>query len=210
MAYREIAAALELALCSPALAQSMSEMPQSSSPGSREAGQEGARGVEAGASEPGQEGGERAPGAGQGRSPLARSARFGPLRPFLSPVHPLTRFQASRADGPGLVSCHPAAGRDKSRAPRRGERRRVLALVRLSGPTWSQALPGRSRAPELGCFSPPVCSGQQGPRAGFPAHAVLPDLSPREGSSHRAPPETMRAETQTPPAHLYGEHAAVH
>lgn len=81
----------------------MSEMPQSSSPGSREeAGQEGARGREAGASEPGQEGGERAGRRAGALASRALGSLLGPPRPFLSPVHPFNPVPGEPSGRPRL------------------------------------------------------------------------------------------------------------
>ena len=77
-------------------------------------------------------------------------------------------------------------------------------LCALSSPTWSQAIPGcRSRAPELGCFSLPVCPEQQGSRAGSRARGCGQISAHARGSLPTAPHPKLCAETQTPPAHLY-------
>ena len=77
-------------------------------------------------------------------------------------------------------------------------------MCALSSPTWSQAIPGcRSRAPELGCFSLPVCPEQQGSRAGSRARGCGQISAHARGSLPTAPHPKLCAETQTPPAHLY-------
>lgn len=155
MAYRRDRRSPELARLF--LAQPKSEMPQSSSRGSREEAGPGRKGREEEASEPGREGGENTPGAGQGRSPLARSARLSAAAAVslsLSRLPPPTnRPQASQADG--RASCELPFGRWAPQKPAAAAGRRAprLQACALSNPTWSQAPPGRrARAPELGCL----------------------------------------------------------
>lgn len=142
---------------------------------------------------------ESAPGAGQGRSPLARSARLSGRRGrFPLPLTLLTRLQASRANGPGFREL-PSRRRARQK-PGAAER---PGLCALSSPTWSQAPPGRrSRAPELECFSLPVCPGSRA-RARAPEHAGAARSQPtRVGAP--SPPRPTRNYARRPkrPQHI--------
>lgn len=141
---------------------------------------------------------ESAPGAGQGRSPLARSARFSGRRGrFSLPLTLLTRLRASGADGPG--SRELPSGR---RAPRRGERRRLQACARSPAPRGAKLFPAAAQGLPSSGVSRCRSARAAGLARGLPSTRVRPDLSPREGAL--SPPRPTRNYARRPkhPQHV--------
>lgn len=127
---------------SPVLAQPKSEMPQSSSRGSREEAGPGRKGREEGASEPGREGGED---AGRRAGALASRALGSPLRRRGSFSLPLTLLltgpRRTRRTAKPPASCRSAAGRNKSRLQPRGGERPDSRLARSPAPRGAKLRP---------------------------------------------------------------------
>lgn len=210
MAYREIAAAPELALSlwlSPSLkCLSHPARDRGRRLGRREHG--GGRRELASLARKA----ESAPGAGQGRSPLARSARLSGRRGrFPLPLTLLTRLRASRADGLGFREL--PSGRRARQKPGAAERRAppsLQACARSPAPRGAKLLPAAAQGLPSSGVSRCRSARAAGLARGLRSTRVRPDLSPRGWGlpPHRAPPETMRGDADTPSTFVR-EHAAV-
>ena len=141
---------------------------------------------------------ESAPGAGQGRSPLARSARFSGRRGrFSLPLTLLTRLRASGADGPG--SRELPSGRQ---APRRGERRRLQACARSPAPRGAKLFPAAAQGLPSSGVSRCRSARSSRARARAPEHAGAARSQPTRGAL--SPPRPTRNYARRPkhPQHI--------
>lgn len=148
---------------------------------------------------------ERTPGAGQGRSPLARSARLSAAAAVFS--LPLTLLltgpRRTRRTAEPPASCRSAAGRNKSRLQPQGGERPDSRLARSAAPRGAKLRPAAAPGlPSSGVslpVSPASGIGLTGTRMQPDLGTRVPGLPPHSTVLYPNP----GAATQTPPAHQY-------